>query len=303
MANSDDNDSQLDDEEPDPNDKQPPMINIEGKWRKWLKIVDKEGHVCKIWLKKILSISESLIGQRLIVWEGVIDSDIPGAEAVTIRNSWINSLRKYIKGMIFHILAQNDVEDVSMLLTKQQVKIQHHTMETNLSTHFIQPRLYHIHSLDNHLQVLACLITHSIGILIVNFSSLGELLFAFLDYIINEWTNRIILTIFDQNLAHKDTVKLTQTMISGLVNLLLTMIKAKNWTTHEKYIQCYISGQAQMDLCEWISYLTQWDVLADWSYAILIHTHILTIRGYLNISQLKTAELHHNDIAGIMEKA
>lgn len=88
--------------------------------------------------------------------------------------------------MIFHILAQNDVEDVSMLLTKQQVKIQHHTMETNLSTHFIQPRLYHIHSLDNHLQVLACLITHSIGILIVNFSSLGELLFAFLDYIINE---------------------------------------------------------------------------------------------------------------------
>ena len=87
MANSDDNDSQLDDEEPDPNDKQPPMINIEGKWRKWLKIVDKEGHVCKIWLKKILSISESLIGQRLIVWEGVIDSDIPGAEAVTIRDS------------------------------------------------------------------------------------------------------------------------------------------------------------------------------------------------------------------------
>ena len=119
MADSDDDNSQLDDEEPDPGDKQPPMINIDGKRRKWLKIVNKEGRVCKIWLEKILSISDSLVGRGSTVWEGVIDSDIPGADnAVAIKDSWINPLRKYTKGMILHILAQNGVEGVPTLLAK-----------------------------------------------------------------------------------------------------------------------------------------------------------------------------------------
>ena len=82
-------------------------------------------------------------------------------------------------------------------------------MEANLSTHFIRSRLHYIHSPDDyHLRVLACLVTRPIGTLIINFSSLGELLVAFLDCIISEWTDRIISTIFDRNLVHKDAVEL-----------------------------------------------------------------------------------------------
>ncbi|KAG6371483.1 hypothetical protein JVT61DRAFT_9518 [Boletus reticuloceps] len=259
MAQADD-ESQLDDEEPDPGDEQPPMINVEGKRRKWLEIVNKEGRICTIWLEKILSISDSLVGRGSTVWEGVInsESDVPGAEeVVVVKDSWIDPLRKYTEGMILHILEQNGVEGVPTLLAERQVKIQHHAgeaVETNLSTHFIRSMLHNIRSPnDFHLRVLSRLVTRPVGTLIIDFSSLGELLVAFLDCII----------------THKDAVNLARILHRdiSLVNLLLATTKAEHRTTHEKYIQYYISGQAQVDLCKRISCLTRRGVLADWGYA------------------------------------
>lgn len=191
MAELENYDSQLDDEESDSEsgDEQPPRHNTEEKRKKWLKIVDKEGRICKIWFKTILSISGSLVGRGTTVWEGVIDPNIPGAEdMVVVKDSWIDPLRKYTEGMVLHILEQNGVEGVPKLLAERQIKTQHRAGEaTYHSTHFIRSGLLNVRSPDDfHLRVLARLVTRPVGTLTVEFSSLGELLVAFLDCVIGE---------------------------------------------------------------------------------------------------------------------
>ena len=62
--------SLLEDDEEDSDDKEDDITDDEhpstesnnNHHRKWLKVVDKDSHVCKIWLCKILSISDSLVG-------------------------------------------------------------------------------------------------------------------------------------------------------------------------------------------------------------------------------------------------
>ena len=71
MVGLDKEDSLLEDDEFDSDDKDDDGANNEhpstksndGNQRKWLKVVDKGGCICKIWLHRILSISDSLVGQ------------------------------------------------------------------------------------------------------------------------------------------------------------------------------------------------------------------------------------------------
>lgn len=107
-SNKDDSDNDSDNnnnnkgDEHKSDDEQPTLQTRVQDWRKWLNIVDKEGCVCKIWLKRILSISDGIPGQGTTVWEGVMD--IPRTEeAVVVKDSWINPLRKYTKGMILQL--------------------------------------------------------------------------------------------------------------------------------------------------------------------------------------------------------
>lgn len=110
---------------------------------------------------------------------------------VVVKDSWINLLRKYIEGMILHILGKHGIEGVPMLVGEEQVKIQLWTPNpqqpvVNSSTHFLLLALPP--NSPFHLQVLSHLISCPASHLILEFASIGELLVAFLDYTVGEQT-------------------------------------------------------------------------------------------------------------------
>ena len=114
----------------------------EEKSAKWLEITDMRGKHCKIWLKSVLAISDSLIGQGTTVWKGEMDTEDGDVQDVVVKDSWINPLRKYTEGMILHILEKYGVEGVPMLVSEEQVKTQLWTPDSqqpvvNSSTHFL----------------------------------------------------------------------------------------------------------------------------------------------------------------------
>lgn len=140
IVEDDEEDCEDDSSDDEPDDEQPSTESNDNNRRKWLKVIDKDGRVCRIWLRKILSISDSLLGRGTTVWEGVIDLDDPGPEAVVaVKDSWIDPLRKYTEGIILHILAQYGIEGVPELVAEGQVSSRHFHDNTdiNISTHFI----------------------------------------------------------------------------------------------------------------------------------------------------------------------
>ena len=106
-----------------------------------------------------------------------------------VKELWIDPLRKYTEGMILHILEQHGIKGVPTLVSKQQVKTPHQDPEcshimVNQSTHFLLLALPH-NPFTFHLWVLSHLVSQPLGKLILEFSSLGELLVVFLDYFIS----------------------------------------------------------------------------------------------------------------------
>ncbi|KAF8545661.1 hypothetical protein OG21DRAFT_1492086 [Imleria badia] len=162
--------------------------DLEGKRTKWLEIVNKYNEHCKIWLRSVLAISDSLLGQGTTVWEGKVESTHSLVDkVVVVKDSWNDPLRKYTEGMILHILEQHGIEGVPMLVSEQQVKTlirdpKHPHTTVNHSTHFLFSALPRDSSFQ--LQVLSRLVSQPVGQLILEFSSIGELLVAFLDHII-----------------------------------------------------------------------------------------------------------------------
>ncbi|KAN0074462.1 hypothetical protein V8E55_011874, partial [Tylopilus felleus] len=157
---------------------------------KWIEIINKHGQHRKVWLKSVLVVSDSLLGQRTTVWEGELEVDSsPINKCVMIKDSWTDLLRKYTEGMILHILEQHGIEGVPMLVSEQQVKIPlrdptHPNTMVNHSMHFLRSALPPNSSFQ--LWVLSHLISQPVGKLTLEFSSLGELLIAFLDYVVSE---------------------------------------------------------------------------------------------------------------------
>ena len=134
-------------------------------------------------------VSDSLLGQGITVWEGEIEvNSSPINERVVIKDSWTDPLRKYMEGMILHILEQHSIEGVPTLVSEQQVKTPlwdptHPNTMVNHSMHFLCSALSPNSSFQ--LQVLSHLISQPVEKLTIEFSSLGELLIAFLDYIVS----------------------------------------------------------------------------------------------------------------------
>ncbi|KAG9315338.1 hypothetical protein JVU11DRAFT_4481 [Chiua virens] len=190
----------------------------------------------------------------------MIDANIDRAQImVTVKDVWIDPLRKFTEEVILHILAKYGIKGVPELIAERQVKTCHlhdETIDINCSTHFIQSQLPKLHfPADFHLQVLSCLISSPVGTLIIDFSSLGELLVAFLDCII----------------AHKNTVQLAQVLHCdiSLVNLLLAIVThAKKQRAHKQYLQCYLSTKTQLQLQQRIDTLSQQGILVDWGYTV-----------------------------------
>ena len=111
---------------------------------------------------------------------------------VVVKDSWIDPLRKYTKGFILWVLNGHMIKGVLTLIHKQQVKVPYPSTIENLlvnsSTHFICLDLAHAkyETSNYYLRILSHLVTQPIGDLIMEFSCLGELLVAFIDYIAGE---------------------------------------------------------------------------------------------------------------------
>ena len=152
-------------------------------------------------LTRVLFISDNLHGRGTTVWEGmVLKPGTPGKPAemtekarwsgrVVVKDSWIDPLWKYTEGMILTILYKNLIEGVLKLIHEQQVKAAHPSSHANKmvmvnnSTHticsMVDQYLY-------HLRILSHVVTKPVGVSITEFSCLGELLVAFLDYCVGE---------------------------------------------------------------------------------------------------------------------
>ncbi|KAG6373554.1 hypothetical protein JVT61DRAFT_6197 [Boletus reticuloceps] len=203
---------------------------------KWVEIIDKGGNRCKIWLRSVLDISDSLGGRGMTVWEGVLESesdDVDGPQVV-VKDSWIDPLRKSTEGMILHRLKKYQIEGVPMLISEEHVKkslrdSEHLDMTVNHSTHFLRSALPQDSVFD--LRILSHLVSRPVGKLTVEFSSLGELLIAYLDHII----------------THKDALEVAGVLHRDISPSNLFFAPARNWTNHRKLMD-HLSGKAQQRL-------------------------------------------------------
>ena len=196
---------------------------------------------------------------------------------VVVKDSWINPLRKYTEGMTLHLLNEKGIQGIPSLLYEGQVRTLLIAGEEILAnTHFIRSTLLRnptSRSRDYHLHVLYHLITWPVGILITEFHSLGELLVAFLDYLIGECLPFKTSTYSsDRILAHKDARKIACILHHdvSLVNLLLAW-QTEGRSCHETWMM-HLSP-LQRDLLKKKIKNLQWrGVLADWGYTVLLPT-------------------------------
>jgi len=109
---------------------------------------------------------------------------------VAVKDSWINPLQKYTEGKILSILNAYKIEGIPTLIHEEQVKAPYLSVINNLQvnnvTHFLRAYLAQYKTNAYYLCVLSHIITHPVGNLITEFSCLGELLVAFLDYVVGE---------------------------------------------------------------------------------------------------------------------
>ncbi|KAI6010586.1 hypothetical protein EDC04DRAFT_2610107 [Pisolithus marmoratus] len=109
---------------------------------------------------------------------------------------------------------------------------------------------------------LAIKLNRPVGDLITKFSCLGELLIAFLDYVV----------------AHKNAVKVAQILHHdiSLFNFFLASVTQRN--DHKEFMEKVpsLSAEAQVELCKRIAKLKQQGILGDWGYAVPIIRHTTT---------------------------
>ncbi|KAF9228180.1 hypothetical protein BS17DRAFT_850230 [Gyrodon lividus] len=207
---------------------------------KWLSI-HPNGTSCMIELTRLLFISDNLLGRGTTVWQG--EMDVPaslvsvmhldtrraaagGLKAdVAVMDSWIDPLRKYTEGMILHRLNQHNIEGVPYNSCS---------------------------AIPYHLRVLSCLVTQPVGVLVTEFSCLGELLVAFLDYIV----------------AHKYALQMAGVLHQdiSLIDVLLAFRKIKQ--TNYQMFKDLLEAEAWKRLRNKLDCLTRQGILADWGYAV-----------------------------------
>ena len=107
---------------------------------------------------------------------------------IVVKDSWIDPLRKFTEGSILAKLNKASVEGIPKLIHEQQVQGPHPLRldsKVNQSTHFLQTLLSHIKVPSYHVRVLSRLLMEPLGQRIFDFSSLVELLVAFINYVLS----------------------------------------------------------------------------------------------------------------------
>ena len=150
-------------------------------------------------LDKIIFISDALHGCGTTVWAGLLypPSSQPQQEPrwIVVKDSWIDPLRKFTEGSILARLNEAGIRGVPKLLHEQQVTRPHPThpnIQVNQSTHFLRSLLSDVNITNYHARVLSRLLTELLGKQLMDFSSLTELLVAFIDYVLSMY-NKIYL--------------------------------------------------------------------------------------------------------------
>ena len=119
-------------------------------------------------LDRLLFISDALHGHGTMVWAAKLMSAL---------------------GSIIAKLNKVGVEGIPKLIHEQHIQAPHPShpgLRINQSTHIIQTILPHIQTHNYHICVLSCLLTEPFGQQIMAFSSLTELLLAFINCILSE---------------------------------------------------------------------------------------------------------------------
>ncbi|KAI5997072.1 hypothetical protein EDD15DRAFT_2364534 [Pisolithus albus] len=217
-------------------------------------------------LDRVLFISDNLFGRGTTVWGGMIRGmQTKTREPVVVKDSWIDPLRKYTEGRILSILNAHRIEGVPTLVHEQQVKAPCLSAvanpPANHSTHFLRAGLSQFKTSPYYLRVLSRIITQPVGDLITDFSCLGELLVAFLDYVV----------------AHKNAVEVAHILHRdiSLFNLFLADVTRRN--DHKESMEMAgLPEEAWVELCERIAKLRRRGVLGDWGYAVPMAEHTAT---------------------------
>ena len=141
-------------------------------------------------MDSLLFISDTLHGRGTTVWAVLMHSpNLKPPHWIVVKDSWIDPLRKYTEGRILAKLNKAGVKGVPKLIHEQQVQGPHPShpdSKVNQSTHFFRMLLSHIKVSSYHVHVLSWLLTEPLGQRILDFSSLAELLVAFIDYVLSE---------------------------------------------------------------------------------------------------------------------
>ncbi|KIJ63916.1 hypothetical protein HYDPIDRAFT_168311 [Hydnomerulius pinastri MD-312] len=214
-----------------------------------------------ITLEQIVFISDALHGCGTTVWSGTMGSSglPPAASGLLDR-----PLRKFTEGTILAMLNDAGVEGVPQLIHEQQVQGVHPTCakpKLTLSTHTLRALLAGAIASNRpyQLRVLSRLVTEPKGLSIMFFTSLAELVVAFIDYV----------------LSHRDAFEKASVLHHdiSLLNLLIVVWDNINMDRRLDFLD-HLPAEARKHLRSKLQNLPHQGFLADWGYAVPCDTHL-----------------------------
>ncbi|KAI6162382.1 hypothetical protein EDD17DRAFT_1757518 [Pisolithus thermaeus] len=213
-------------------------------------------------LEQLIFISDMLHSHGTTIWASSMkDPTSPTAQRqIIVKDSWIDPLWKFTEGSMLAKLNDVNVEGVPWLIHEQQVQGPHPSrakMKVNMSMHFLHRLVSQSGGHQYQLCVLSCLLTEPLRIQVMAFSSLMQLLIAFLDYV----------------QIHKDAIvkaKVLHHNIS-LLNLLLIIWDTSHGDTHHLDFLNHLPPETCKHLQAKIQEIPYQGFLADWGYAVLIN--------------------------------
>ncbi|KIK19916.1 hypothetical protein PISMIDRAFT_106732 [Pisolithus microcarpus 441] len=212
-----------------------------------------------VFLDQLIFISDALHGRSTTIWAGSTKDPTSQTSQwqVIVKDSWIDPLWRFTEGCLLARLNDVGVEGVPWPIHKQQVQGPHPShggVKINMLTHLLCKLLL---QLDNHqyqLHVLSCLLTELVGMQLMLFPSLAQLLIAFIDYV----------------LTHKDAIDKAKVLHHdiSLLNLLLI-----HWSPSINDDCCLdflidLPPETCEHLQDKIQGLPYRGLLADWGYAV-----------------------------------
>ena len=223
----------------------------------------------------VLFISDALHGRGTTIWTALMHSDPQKApRRIVVKDSWIDPLRKFTEGGILAQLNKAGVKGVPKLIHEQQVQGPHPSLpdfKVNQSTHFLRALLSPTKFHHYHVRVLSHLLTEPLGQRIFGFSSLAELLVAFIDYVLSKSLCILHFYLLTPYSVHKDAILKANVLHRdmSLLNFLLVLWNRSDTEYSWDFVRSsHLSPEAQESLLRKLEGVSHQGHLADWGYAV-----------------------------------